>query len=251
MKRQFNGGETDCANFAGGDELKKMKKQVLESSEEEEIKLPMKRQFDAGDGDGELKKKKMKQVIESSEETEAVLLDENLLYEVLKHVDGRTLATAACVSKRWNQTALDERLWELICTKHNRNQQQQLRAVVLALGGFRRLYSLYLWPLSKPSPTSSSSAPPPDSAWPCLPPPPIRPLKYAATNTRWGKDEVNLSLSLLSIRYYEKMNFKANTTTYPYPVKSHNVRSEEDRAYTDLDSALVGRTVVSKANKST
>ncbi|KAJ8541153.1 hypothetical protein K7X08_001969 [Anisodus acutangulus] len=198
MKRQFNGGEIDCANFAGGDELKKMKKQVLESSEEEEIKLPMKRQFDAGDG--ELKKKKMKQVIESSEETEAVLLDENLLYEVLKHVDGRTLATAACVSKQWNQTALDERLWELICTKHNRNQQQQLRAVVLALGGFRRLYSLYLWPLSKPSPPSSSSAPPPDSAWPCLPPPPTRPLKYAATNTRWGKDEVNLSLSLLSIR---------------------------------------------------
>ncbi|MCD9645958.1 hypothetical protein HAX54_035397 [Datura stramonium] len=221
MKRQFDGGETDCFNFAGGDELKKMKKQALES--EEQKKLPMKRQFDAGDanctisaGDGDLKKKKMKmkQVIESEkgEETDAVLLDENLLYEVLKHVDGRTLATAACVSKQWNQTALDERLWELICTKDNRNQQQQLRAVVLALGGFRRLYSLYLWPLSKPSPSSSSSTPP-ASSWPCLPPPPARPLKHAATNTRWGKDEVNLSLSLLSIRYYEKMNFKANKST--------------------------------------
>lgn len=216
MKRQFDAG---VSNFAAGDELKKMKKQVVES--EEEKKLPMKRQLHAGEancsttstGDGDLKKKlKMKQVIESpseeGEEAEAVLLDENLLYEVLKHVDGRTLATAACVSKRWNQTALDERLWELICTKHNRNQQQQLRAVVLALGGFRRLYSLYLWPLSKPSPSASST--PPTSAWPCLPPPPTQPLKYAATNTRWGKDEVNLSLSLLSIRYYEKMNFRAN-----------------------------------------
>lgn len=223
MKRQFDTGETDCDNFTGGDELKKMKKEVLES--EEEIKLPMKRQFDAGEADctitvsGDLKKRmKMKQVIESpseeGEEAEAVLLNENLLYEVLKHVDGRTLATAACVSKQWNQTALDERLWELICTKHNRNQQQQLRAVVLALGGFRRLYSLYLWPLSKPSPSPlPSSSTPPASAWPCLPPAPTRPLKYAATNTRWGKDEVNLSLSLLSIRYYEKMNFKANKSS--------------------------------------
>lgn len=220
MKRQFDAGDT---HFAGGDELKKMKKQIVELGEEK--KLPMKRQFDGKNGDV---KKKMKQVIDSSveekvkakgksddaeveAEAEAVLLDENLLYEVLKHVDGRTLATAACVSKQWNQTALDERLWELICTKHNRNQQQQLRAVVLALGGFRRLYSLYLWPLSKPSPLPST---PSSSAWPCLPPPPAnRPLKYAAPNTRWGKDEVNLSLSLLSIRYYEKMNFKSNKST--------------------------------------
>ncbi|CAN4092642.1 unnamed protein product [Withania somnifera] len=204
MKRQFHGEDT-----GGGDEFKKMKKEVVEF--EEEKKLPMKRQSDAGDGD---LKKKMKQVIEYDEgekakaEAEAVLLDENLLYEVLKHVDGRTLATAACVSKQWNQTALDERLWELICTKHHSSQQKHLRAVVLALGGFRRLYSLYLWPLSKTSPSPPSSSP-----WPCLPPPPARPLKYAATNTKWGKDEVNLSLSLLSIRYYEKMNFKANKST--------------------------------------
>ncbi|KAL3340403.1 hypothetical protein AABB24_028839 [Solanum stoloniferum] len=214
MKRQFIAGETDWANFTGGDDVKKIKKEVLEL--EEERKLPMKRQFEANCAttvSGDLKK--MKQVIESPEvDTEAVLLNENLLYEVLKHVDGRTLATAACVSKQWNQSALDERLWELICTKHNRNQQQQLRAVVLALGGFRRLYSLYLWPLSKPSPSSSaSSSTPPASAWPCLPPAPTLPLKYAAANARWGKDEVNLSLSLLSIRYYEKMNFKANKST--------------------------------------
>ncbi|XP_059279383.1 F-box protein GID2 [Lycium ferocissimum] len=206
MKRQFNGGDTDSVNLNGGDEFKKMKKkQVLE--------LPMKRQFDGDETNGDFNNnKKMKQVIE--EPSSEVLLDENLLYEVLKHVDGRTLATAACVSKQWNQTASDERLWELICTKDSRNQQQTLRAVVLALGGFRRLYSLYLWPLSKPSPSPSPS--PSSSAWPCLPQPPAPstpPLKYGGTNTRWGKDEVNLSLSLLSIRYYEKMNFKANKST--------------------------------------
>lgn len=143
--------------------------------------------------------------------SESVLLDENLLYEVLKHADARTLGSAACVSKLWHKTAQDERLWELICTKQWSNigcAKQQLRSVVLALGGFRRLHALYLWPLAKPSVSSSPST----SAWPCLPPPPppVVPARSAAAagRTRWGKDEVHLSLSLLSIRYYEKMNFK-------------------------------------------
>lgn len=150
----------------------------------------------------------------------SVLLDENLLYEVLKHVDARTLGAAGCVNKQWHRTAQDERLWELICTKHWANigcGNNQLRSVVLALGGFRRLHSHYLWPLSKPSTstaTSSSSSTvsaastASSSSWPCLPPSrTITPVKPAAVKTRWGKDEVQLSLSLLSIRYYEKMNF--------------------------------------------
>ncbi|MFS7972832.1 putative F-box domain-containing protein [Helianthus anomalus] len=151
---------------------------------------------------------------DTPETTTAVLLDENLLYEVLKHVDARTLGAAGCVSKQWHRTAQDERLWELICTKHWANigcGNTQLRSVVLALGGFRRLHSHYLWPLSKPSSSaatsSSSSTVATTSAWPCLPPPrAIVPAKPTA-KARWGKDEVQLSLSLLSIRYYEKMNF--------------------------------------------
>ncbi|ESQ54914.1 hypothetical protein EUTSA_v10026481mg [Eutrema salsugineum] len=134
------------------------------------------------DGDGRDENKKMK----SSEENEGseigfTNLDENLLYEVLKHVDARTLAMSSCVSKIWHKTAQDERLWELICTRHWANigcSQLQLRSVVLALGGFRRLHSLYLWSLSSPNP-----------------------------HARLGKDELKLSLSLLSISYYEKMNF--------------------------------------------
>ncbi|KAI6688035.1 hypothetical protein NL676_024863 [Syzygium grande] len=138
-------------------------------------------------------------------------LDENLLFEVLKHADARTLAMAACVSKLWHRTAQDERLWELICTRHWPNigcGNQQLRSVVLALGGFRRLHSLYL-PLSKqqqqqqPGSASSSSAPPSASAWAT----PLPPMMGVKPQTRWGKDEVHLFLSLLSIRCYEKMNF--------------------------------------------
>lgn len=148
-----------------------------------------------------------------AERVESVLLDENLLYEVLKHADARTLGAVACVCKNWHRTAQDERLWELICTRHWANTgcgTQQLRSVVLALGGFRRLHSQYLWPLSKPStsltPSSSYSAPS-TSAWPCLPPPLVPAKSAGAGKTRWGKDEVHLSLSLLSIRYYEKMSF--------------------------------------------
>lgn len=135
-------------------------------------------------------------------------LNENMLFEVLKHVDARTLAAASCVSKLWHRTAQDERLWEMICTRHWANigcGNQQLRSVVLALGGFRRLHSLYLVPLSKPQSSSDSGSP---SAWPTAPAP-LPPMISAKTPARWGKDEVHLSLSLLSIRYYEKMNFNS------------------------------------------
>ncbi|KAL3514415.1 hypothetical protein ACH5RR_027132 [Cinchona calisaya] len=171
----------------------------------------MKRPVLAGDDEKFMKKKtKIGDSGEAAEEdSEAVLSNDYLLYEVLKHVDARTLAAAACVSKQWSKTAQDERLWELICTEHYTKNPLQLRAVVLALGGFRRLYSLYLWPLLKPSSSSSAASRPVSSAWPCLPPSPPVPAKSsgAGMKTRWGKDEVNLSVSLLSIRYYEKMNF--------------------------------------------
>ncbi|KAK1407666.1 hypothetical protein QVD17_39287 [Tagetes erecta] len=148
-----------------------------------------------------------------------VLLDENLLYEVLKHADERTLGVASCVNKQWHRTAHDERLWELICTKHWTNVacgDDQFRSVVLALGGFRRLHAYYLWPLSKSSCYSSALSSSSNvvtavsrSVWPCLTPSrTIGVSKPALTKSRWGKDEVQLSLSLLSIRYYEKINLR-------------------------------------------
>lgn len=140
---------------------------------------------------------------EAEEEVEARneglgFLDNNLLFEVLKHADARTLASASCVSRQWHETAQDERLWELICTRHWANigcENRQLRSVVLALGGFRRLHALYIWPLQRPQPQPQPPSP--------KPPPP----SSSRAAARWGKDEVNLSLSLLSIRFYEKMNY--------------------------------------------
>ncbi|KAL2924686.1 F-box protein GID2 [Bienertia sinuspersici] len=133
-------------------------------------------------------------------------LDENLLYEVFKHADAKTLALASCVSKQWHHTAQDERLWELICTRHWSNSincgTQQLRSVVLALGGFRRLHALYLSKTAATNPVFPTLSP---SSSPSSSLIQARVVKGNG-NKRWGKDEVNLSLSLLSIRYYEKMN---------------------------------------------
>ncbi|XP_041000875.1 F-box protein GID2-like [Juglans microcarpa x Juglans regia] len=146
---------------------------------------------------GDYKRKRTKlsdEQEEKREEDRFVNLNEDLLFEVLKHVDAGTLATAACVSKKWRNTANDERLWEMICTRHCANVgcgSDQLRSVVLALGGFRRLHAFCLWPLLKTSSSRTLSA----SSFPS---------KKGCRS--WGKDEVQLSLSLLSIRYYEKMD---------------------------------------------
>lgn len=180
----------------------------------------------ASPGDDDKKKmKKMKTEEESGSDSEVqeqeegamesgfMNMDNNLLFEVLKHVDAKTLAMAGCVSKQWHETAQDERLWELICTRHWANTGcagSQLRSVVLALGGFRRLHSLYIWPLSKPQSSSSSSSvalPSSSSSSVSSSWKPFPPIISSKPPTRWGKDEVNLSLSLLSIRFYEKMNY--------------------------------------------
>ncbi|KAI3840453.1 hypothetical protein MKW92_020114 [Papaver armeniacum] len=152
--------------------------------------------------DERLKKRKNKLQEEDDDDTEIgfVKLNDDLAFEVLKHFDAKSLATAACVNKKWSKMAEDERLWEIICTRHWENigcGNRQLRSVVLALGGFRRLHSLYIWPLlknSSPSSSSSSIASSSSSSTAIVKPKP-----------NWGKDEVNLSLSLLSIRYYEMM----------------------------------------------
>ncbi|XP_020099538.1 F-box protein GID2 [Ananas comosus] len=113
-------------------------------------------------------------------------LGEDAIYEVLRRADARTLAAAACVSRRWRRLAADERLWEAACVRHWEAARDyggaRLRPVVLALGGFRRLHSLYLAPLlrpphpspppiaassSSPSPIAASSpSPSPIAAWP-------------------------------------------------------------------------------------
>ncbi|KAK9097297.1 hypothetical protein Sjap_022794 [Stephania japonica] len=159
-----------------------------------------------------LKRRKGEVEEEEEEEEEEVAwsgLGPDLLYEVMKHADARTLGVASCVNKQWNKTAQDERLWEMICTDHwvkSGSGIQQLRSVVLPLGGFRRLYSnlktFFASPPPPPPPpttTSTSSSSSSSSAMASVIP------SRSKAPPRWGKDEFHLSLSLLSIRFYESM----------------------------------------------
>ncbi|KAL2651582.1 hypothetical protein R1flu_019710 [Riccia fluitans] len=135
----------------------------------------------------------------------AVAIDGNddVFYEVMKHLDAKSLAVASCVSKQWRKVAEDESLWENLCFQHwpsPEARQKQLRSVVLALGGFRRLYVLCVRPLlARTRPQQSHGLP-------------SNYLKERSNHQNcrggereWSKDEVSLSLSLFSIDCYERL----------------------------------------------
>ncbi|TVU29542.1 hypothetical protein EJB05_21112, partial [Eragrostis curvula] len=113
-------------------------------------------------------------------------LGEDLVFEVLLRADARTLASAACVSRAWRQLARDERLWEAACVREWASlgySEQMLRRVVLSLGGFRRLHELYIRPLQRPGAGARRQQAP----------------------ARMGRDQVQVSLSLLSTSFFQNM----------------------------------------------
>ncbi|CAN6710840.1 unnamed protein product [Malus baccata var. baccata] len=88
---------------------------------------------------------------------------------------------------------------------------QQLRYVVLTLGGFWRLHAHYIWHLSKASSSSSFvpsfSSVASSSTLPWATAPGKSMLNLKSSSAKWGKDEVNMLLSLFLIRFYKKMNY--------------------------------------------
>ncbi|XP_062222947.1 F-box protein GID2-like [Phragmites australis] len=117
-------------------------------------------------------------------------LGEDLVFEVLLRAEARALATASCVSRGWRQLARDERLWEAACVREWANlgfSEQMLRRVVLSLGGFRRLHELYIRPLQQ----RGAGAP--------------HRQGRRQVPVRMGRDQVQVSLSLLSTLFFQKM----------------------------------------------
>ncbi|RWR96003.1 F-box protein SNE-like protein [Cinnamomum micranthum f. kanehirae] len=101
----------------------------------------------------------------------------DVLVEILKRMDGRTLARSACVCRLWASISLHDSLWENLIVRHLHLRPPSayaasLRPVVLSMGGYRTLYTA------------------------CVRPVLHRPLRS------W--DEVQLSLSLLSVDCYER-----------------------------------------------
>lgn len=119
-------------------------------------------------------------------------LGEDLVFEVLMRAEARTLAAAACVSRGWRVLARDERLWEAACLRdwaYTGFSEQMLRTVVLSLGGFRRLHEVYIRPVQQ----RAAGAPPPGQQ------------QRRQLPVRMGRDQVQVSLSLLSTSFFLNM----------------------------------------------
>ncbi|KAK7299866.1 hypothetical protein RJT34_10694 [Clitoria ternatea] len=108
----------------------------------------------------------------------------DILREILKRLDGPSLGVAACVCRLWcSLTRNDDSLWEHLCFRHvSTPPPASVRAVVVALGGYKRLYMVCVRPV----------------------------LSRLGDSERvrrrvWTRHEVQLSLSLFCIDSYERL----------------------------------------------
>ncbi|KAL6982448.1 hypothetical protein U1Q18_044308 [Sarracenia purpurea var. burkii] len=116
----------------------------------------------------------------------------DIMLEILKRLDGRSLGAAACVCRLWRSVARNDWVWEHLCFRHvSPPPEPGVRLVVEAMGGYQRLYMVCLRPV----------------------------LSRLARMKRLGlggdgeevarqvmsRHEVELSLSLFSVAYYERL----------------------------------------------
>ncbi|KAK9151289.1 hypothetical protein Syun_009598 [Stephania yunnanensis] len=101
---------------------------------------------------------------------------QDILIEVLQRLDERSLAAATCVCRLWCSVATNESLWESLCFCHVSPPPAEIRPVVAALGGYRRLYVG------------------------CL-----RPVLSRLVDQVRTRDHVQLSLSLFCVDFYERL----------------------------------------------
>ncbi|KAL1307241.1 hypothetical protein HN51_049214 [Arachis hypogaea] len=121
----------------------------------------------------------------------------DILREILKRLDGASLGVAACVCRLWCSLARnDDSLWEHLCFRHvSGPPAASVKSVVLALGGYKRLYMVCVRPvLSRLGAESESDR----------------------RRVRWRREEVpvavvvQLSLSLFCIDSYERLHGNNN-----------------------------------------
>uniref|UniRef100_A0A7C9DAC4 F-box domain-containing protein n=1 Tax=Opuntia streptacantha TaxID=393608 RepID=A0A7C9DAC4_OPUST len=104
----------------------------------------------------------------------------DILVEILKRLDGKSLGIAACVCRQWRAiAAADDAVWEHVCFRHV--SPPGTRHLVLALGGYKRLYLVCLRPL-------------------------LRRLRRPEFTRRvWTSHGAQLLLSLFCVDYYENL----------------------------------------------
>lgn len=130
----------------------------------------------------------------------------DILVEILKRLDDRSLGVAACVCRLWCSITRNDSLWENLCFRHVSPSPSGIRPVVVALGGYRRLYMVCLRPLLSRLARLK--------------------LGRSGDSELWTQHEVQLSLSLFSVDYYEKLGGRlgdASTSSLIFLCKPVNV----------------------------
>ncbi|XP_050206691.1 F-box protein SNE [Mercurialis annua] len=114
----------------------------------------------------------------------------DILIEILKRLDGRSLGVAACVCRLWSTIARNDSLWENLCFRHVISPPPStVRPVIVALGGYKRLYMVCVRPvLSRLG----------------------RRFRLGGESSDrvkrvWTRDEIQLSISLFCVDYYERL----------------------------------------------
>lgn len=69
-------------------------------------------------------------------------LNNDLICEILKRVDGATLANAECASSLFRSATREEHAWEELCSSlWPSTRNQEVRSLISVLGGFRKFYT--------------------------------------------------------------------------------------------------------------
>uniref|UniRef100_A0A5B7BUS2 F-box domain-containing protein n=1 Tax=Davidia involucrata TaxID=16924 RepID=A0A5B7BUS2_DAVIN len=111
----------------------------------------------------------------------------DILVEILKRLDGRSLGVAASVCRLWCSITRNDSLWEHLCFRHVSPPPSGVRPVVVALGGYRRLYMVCLRRVLNRLAKRGSGGGDSD-----------------LLRRVWTRHQVELSLSLFCVDYYER-----------------------------------------------
>ncbi|KAG7989847.1 hypothetical protein I3843_03G258200 [Carya illinoinensis] len=125
----------------------------------------------------------------------------DILIEILKHLDGPSLCVASCVCRLWCTIARNDSLWEHLCFRHvSSPAPSTVRPVVVALGGYKRLYMVCVRPV-------------------------LSRLGHSDRVRRrvWAREVVQLSLSLFCVDYYERRLGDASASSLMFLCKPVNV----------------------------
>ncbi|XP_031407844.1 F-box protein At2g27310-like [Punica granatum] len=69
-------------------------------------------------------------------------LSSDLFYDILRRLDGPTLASAACACAAFCSISREERLWENVCSSlWPSTNREEVKSLISSIGGFRKFYA--------------------------------------------------------------------------------------------------------------